>query len=392
VAQRSGIALQGGGAHGAFAWGVLDRLLDEVKVGRFEIAAVSGTSAGALNAAALTLGLLDNPNRARDELRTLWERTAGRAQLINPLVMASGLMGIEKREEWNVDDTPLVAVLEMIALRISPYDWGPFYWNPLAPIIESALPGLDRLKGPGGPELFICATRIRDNRREVFRRPHIDRDVLLASACKPTDFQAIEIGGERYWDGGYMGNPALDPLFNTTGETAVDDIVLIQINPLRRSDGWPISATRIADRLNQITFNASLVLEVNTIHTVNKLLEQSPPDAECHRNYRPIRLHAIANETFMQTLGVMSKFNPYWPFLKALFEVGRTTADRWLDEHGDKIGRQTSWDIEDVVKPKLRIQGASKIASNSPAPNPEISSHDETSGEAEPRQHTKIAS
>jgi NTE family protein len=363
VAQRIGIALQGGGAHGAFTWGVLDRLLDEVKAGRFEIAAVSGTSAGALNAAALTLGLLDNPDRARDQLHTLWQRTADSAQLINPLVVASRLMGIEKREAWNIDDMPLAAALEVMALRVSPYDWGPFYRNPIAPVIESAFPGLDRLKSEGGPQLFICATRIRDNRREVFSRPHIDRDVLLASACKPTDFQAIEIGGERYWDGGYMGNPALEPLFNTTDATAVDDIVLVQINPLRRSDGWPITATAIADRLNQVTFNASLMLEVNTIHTVNKLLEQSPPDAECHRNYRPIRLHAIANEAFMQTLGVMSKFNPYWPFLKRLFDVGRETADRWLSEHSYKIGQQSSWNIEDVVKPKLRIQGASKVAS-----------------------------
>lgn len=391
MALRIGIALQGGGAHGAFTWGVLDRLLDEVKASRFEIAAVSGTSAGALNAAALTLGLLDDPDRARDQLHTLWQRTADSAQLINPLVVASRLMGIEKREAWNIDDMPLAAALEVIALRVSPYDWGPFYRNPLAPVIESAFPGLDRLKGAGGPQLFICATRIRDNRREVFSRPHIDRDVLLASACKPTDFQAIEIGGERYWDGGYMGNPALEPLFNTTDATAVDDIVLVQINPLRRSDGWPITATAIADRLNQVTFNASLMLEVNTIHTVNKLLEQSPPDAECHRNYRPIRLHAIANEAFMQTLGVMSKFNPYWPFLKRLFDVGRVTADRWLSEHGDKIGRQSSWNVEDVVKPKLRIQGASKVPSNSPAPRSEISLHDESYGEAKPQQYPKIA-
>jgi len=389
VAQRIGIALQGGGAHGAFTWGVLDRLLDEVKVGRLEIAAVSGTSAGALNAAALTLGFLDGPDRARDQLRNLWERTSDSAQLINPLVMASRLMGIERREAWNIDAMPLAAALEMMALRISPYDLGPFYRNPLAPVIESALPGLDRLKGEGGPRLFICATRIRDNRREVFSRPHIDRDVLLASACKPTDFQAIEIGGERYWDGGYMGNPALEPLFKATDATAVDDILLVQINPLRRSDGWPITATAIADRLNQITFNASLMLEVNTIHTVNKLLEQSPSDAECHRNYRPIRLHAIANETFMQTLGVMSKFNPYWPFLKRLFDVGRVTADRWLSEHGDKIGRQSSWSIEDVVKPKLRVQGAPKV-SRSPASRPEISLPDERYGEARP-QYPKIA-
>jgi NTE family protein len=143
VAQRIGIALQGGGAHGAFAWGVLDRLLDDVKAGRFEIGAVSGTSAGALNAAALTLGLLDDPDRARDRLRTLWERTADRAQLINPLVAASRLMRIEQRERWSIDDSPLAVALEMMALRTSPYDWGPFYRNPLAPVIESALPGLE---------------------------------------------------------------------------------------------------------------------------------------------------------------------------------------------------------------------------------------------------------
>jgi NTE family protein len=190
-----------------------------------------------------------------------------------------------------------------------------------------------------------------------------------------------------------MGNPALEPLFkNRTGDTAVDDIVLVQINPLRSSDGWPTSATKIADRLNQITFNASLILEVNTIHTVNKLLEQSPPDAECHRKYRPIRLHAIANETFMQTLGVVSKFNPYLPFLERLLEVGRQTADRWLKEHGENIGRQSTWDIEDVVKPKLRIQDGSTTASNSSAPTPAISSRDESDVEVQPRQYPKTVS
>ena len=391
MAQRIGIALQGGGAHGAFTWGVLDRLLDEVKAGRLEIVAVSGTSAGALNAAALTLGLLDDPDCARDRLKTLWQRTADAAQAINPLVMASHFMGIEQRQAWNIDDTPLAAALEMMALRISPYDWGAFYRNPLASVVERAFPELDRLKSEGGPKLFICTTRIRDNRREVFSRPYIDRDVLLASACKPTDFQAIEIGGERYWDGGYMGNPALEPLFNATDATTVDDIVLVQINPLQRSDGWPITATAIADRLNQITFNASLLLEVNTIHTVNKLLEQSPPEADCHRNYRPIRLHAIANETFMQTLGVMSKFNPYRPFLTRLFDVGRATADPWLSEHGDKIGQQSSWNVEDVVKPRLRIQDGSKVASNSPVSRPDISLRDESYGEAKPRQYPRIA-
>jgi nucleoside-diphosphate-sugar epimerase/predicted acylesterase/phospholipase RssA len=366
---RIGLALQGGGAHAAFAWGVLDRLLEEVEAGRLEITAISGTSAGALNAAALALGLAHSADAARRSLRRLWECIADEARPFNPFVVASSLDRIERGERWNVDNKFVAQILERF--RISPYDL-PGYSNPLVPVIERALRDLGPLQVEGEPHLFVCATRIRDNQQVTFTRPRITADVLLASACEPLLFQAIEIDGERYWDGGYMGNPSLVPLIDVDG---VDDIIVVEINPINRTDGLPRSFSEITDRLNEITFNTSLMHELTTIHTVNKLLEQSPPGAASHRNYRPIRLHKISNEPFMQTLGVVSKHNPYWPFLEKLFLVGRDTADLWLAQHGKSIGEKSTLNVEEDIKPvlrqeKVRVSVASDRSNFLATPNP----------------------
>ena len=353
-ARRIGVALQGGGAHGAFTWGVLDRLVDEVVEGRLEIAAISGTSAGALNGAALALGLLQGPVPAREMLAKLWRRNSELSEF-NPLVIQSRIMEIEERGAWNIDDSNVASLTSLFALRFSPYDLGALYHNLLEPLIDSALPDLDRLNGANGPALFICATQISDNSRKIFRRPHITRDALLASACLPTEFKAIEIGKERYWDGGYLGNPALKPLFDRD-ETSqpVDDIIVIRTNPLLRTDGWPTSARQIADRLNEITFNAALILEADGICTVNKLLAHLKEDSACRSKYREIRLHMIADDPLMQALGYVSKFNPYPPFLDYLHGAGRRAADTWLARHINDIGACTTWNIDEDVKKKLR--------------------------------------
>ena len=348
--KRIGLALQGGGAHGAFTWGVLDRLLDEVEAGRIEIAAISGTSAGALNGAALALGLLDGPAQARALLAELWTTTAAEARL-TPFVITAAMLGIERCGDWNLDDSFAARWLDASSLAFSPYDWrAP---NLLAPVIAKALPHLHRLDRRGGPGLFVCATRVSDNARKIFKRGEIDANALLASACLPTDFESIEIAGERYWDGGYMGNPALEPLISHRYfSDPVEDLLVVRVNPLRRTDGWPTSTRQIADRLNEITFNASLVLEVNGICAVNALLARAPPD--CHGKYRQIRLHAIANDGVMQRLGHVSKLNPYAPFLDYLRSVGREAADEWLRDHWRDLGQRTSWNIDEQVKKRMR--------------------------------------
>jgi len=345
------LALQGGGAHGAFTWGVLDRLLDEVAAGRFRVGAICGTSAGAINGALCARGLIDSPAAAQQLLRRFWEASAERAYWGgNPFVR---LLQPALGAKWNLDWTPVAMLVDMLTQVISPYDV-PFYANPLRDLIQELVPDLDRLNGSDdlAPRLFIGATNVATNGRKVFEPPDITIDALLASTCIPTAFRAIEDGTAAYWDGGFTGNPPLEPLL-----TAAQDLILVQINPLVRGDMPPRSARDILDRMNEIIFNASLVLELNGINVVNKLLAATGATGT---GYRPIRFHRIADDDFMQTLGVSSKSNPSWPFLRELHDKGWTAADAWLTENPDCLGRRSSCDIQgDLLDPVLKASAAS---------------------------------
>jgi NTE family protein len=361
MTHRVALALQGGGAHGAFTWGVLDRLLDEVGQERLEIGALSGASAGAINATLCAAGLCSGPSPAQSAARAqallgdFWHALSERAFFSgNPLLggLIPGFLS-----GWNIDWNPAVIALDAAALVLSPYDT-PFYTNPLRPLLEDFLPptALDALNSNPNLPVFICATNVASGQRRMFTQPDIGRDTLLASACLPSHFQAIQLGADVYWDGGYMGNPALAPLVKRAG-----DIVVVTVNPITVEDTPPRQERAILDRVNDISWNAPLVLELNAVHAINKLLARLPPGPGEQTGYRPIRLHMIRNDHLMAPLGSSGKMNASPAFLEWLFDGGRATAGRWLAQHYDDLGQRSScdwkddFDLEaDVIDPNLK--------------------------------------
>lgn len=325
------IALQGGGAHGAFTWGVLDRLLDEK---RLHIDGISGTSAGAMNAVVLADGFArgGGPAGAQRALRAFWKAVSA-ASRFSPLqrTLLDRLMG-----NWSLDSSPGYLLLQMTGSLISPYDFNPLNINPLRDLLRR-LVDFDRVRACNELNLFISATNVRTGKARVFRRHELDVDKIMASACLPQLFQAVEIDGEAYWDGGYMGNPALFPLID---ETDAHDLIIIQINPIVR-DELPRSAPEIMNRLNEITFNASLVREISSILLMKRLIDEE------HINrvrYTDMRLHHIKADAELERLSVSSKFNAEWEFLDHLHRIGYAAAERWITANIDRVGRESTLD------------------------------------------------
>lgn len=325
------LALQGGGAHGAFTWGVLDRLFED---DRIWIEAISGTSAGAMNAIVAAQGMYEGQAEgARAHLARYWRRVseAGRASPIKrtPLDIAMGT--------WSVDNSPAYIFLDLLNRLASPYDLNPLGFNPLRGILED-LVDFRKVRDCRDMGVFLSATNVETGRARVFSRDEITIDVALASACLPSMFHAVEIDGQYYWDGGFMGNPVLFPFYE---ESPADDIVIIQINPIYR-EGVPKSARDIANRLNEITFNASLMKELRAFHFITELLERHeiPPE-----NRRQMHIHMIEARKRMRPLGASSKLNTEWAFLLHLFEIGREAAGRWLERHYDDLGVRSSLDV-----------------------------------------------
>jgi len=334
------LALQGGGSHGAFTWGVLDRLLEEVAAGRLLISALSGTSAGALNAALTVSGLVQGgPDRARAKLETFW-RTLSRQGFLagNNLVFPEpGFSG------FNLDNSPVGIALEAAGLVLSPYT-NPFYSDPLAPLVTQAFPPaeLAQLNADAGPRLFVAATNVTSNGRRVFTQPGITTDALRASAALPSGFKAVTIEGDPYWDGGYLANPALNPLL-----AHAQDVLLVLVNAFHRDNMPPKGARSILDRLNEISFNASIVLELNAIEAINRLLaELAAGGVPYTGRYKPIRLHAIRNDAFVEQLGFVSKSATSWNFLSALHDAGHQTADQWLHVHAGDLGQVATFNAK----------------------------------------------
>lgn len=361
---RVSLALQGGGAHGAFTWGVLDRLLDEVRAGRLEFAALSGTSAGAINAALCAAGLGDdaqqagNAERAQQLLTGFWNALAEQAFYSGNPLLGGTVQNYFPNfvPTWNIDWSPAAIAYEMVSLVLSPYD-APFYSNPLVPLLRQFLPPptLAALNRAGAPPLFVCATNVNTNKRRVFSRPDISLDSLLASAALPTNFQAIEVDGAVYWDGVFMGNPALAPLVK-----AAQDMIVVSINP-RRINTAPRTAREILDRLNDIGGNAPLILEMNAIHAVNKLLSRLRPEQAAASGFQTVHMHLLRDDELLAPLGVVGKGNASAAFLAWLHDAGHATAERWLAAHIDDLGLTStaSWkegfDPEfDLIDPVLK--------------------------------------
>ena len=325
------LALQGGGSHGAFTWGVLDRLLDEPDL-RF--AGVSGTSAGALNAAVLATGLAEGGRAgAQAALRAFWLDVAAQGACFGrwPSLPGAGLGA------FNLDQNPFFALGQLFLRSFSPYQFNPGGANTLRPVLQRHVRPAALKTGPLA--LFVTATAVRSGQPRVFTRDDLSIDALLASACLPQLFRAVEIDGEPYWDGGYTGNPAIWPLIY---ETEALDIVLVKINPLQRP-GQPEAPEEIADRVNEITFNAGLVGEMRAIHFVQRLIQQgllSPGE------YKDLRLHMVADDEGLAPLNPSSKLNTERGFLEALRDQGQVAAERFLAAHRQDLGQRSSLDLQ----------------------------------------------
>ncbi|WP_120501188.1 patatin-like phospholipase family protein [Roseovarius sp. EL26] len=334
--KRINLALQGGGAHGAFTWGVLDRLLEEDDI---EIAAISGTSAGAMNGAALKSGLItDGRSGARACLDWFWEQMGATGDLRLPDWMAQGTPWSNMVNQM-AELSPAYLMGEAMRQVVSPYAYGPFYQNPLERIVRQFEYG--QVCAGDGPQLFVGATNVHSGKIRIFKGNEITPEALLASACLPTMFQAVEIDDEHYWDGGYAGNPALFPLF---AKDLPDDIMIININPLERPE-VPKSPQDIQNRINEISFNSSLLRELRAIDFVQRLLDQ---DAMEQGAMKRVNVHMIADDDLMRNLSVATKLLPTPNLLHQLKEAGRAAADVFLDQHSDDLNQRSSTDLEEM--------------------------------------------
>ncbi len=313
------LALQGGGSHGAFTWGVLDRLLEDETI-RFD--GVSGASAGAMNAAVLASGWAHDGHRgAQAALRAFWLDVAAKGACFgNPAAMGMGL------QSW---------LQGFVMQNFSPYQFNPFDINPLRDVLREHVDPQALRDGP--LSLFVTATAVQSGQPRVFDRRDLTLDALLASACLPQLFQAVKVDGEPYWDGGYSGNPALWPLIYGTQTL---DVLLIKINPLHRA-GVPDTPGEIADRINEITFNAGLVAEMRAIGFVQRLIAQGSLQPGSYKN---LRLHMVADEKGLAELHPASKLDTRREFLERLHAMGRHSAGAWLKAHRADLGQRSSMD------------------------------------------------
>lgn len=331
MTRRVSLGLQGGGAHGAFTWGALDRIMDEVDAGRLEIAAISGASAGGINAVVAACGLVEGgPALAKSRLAELWRTISARGAL------GGNALFFGEPGPWgfNIDWSPGAIALEALGLVVSP-DTNPFYRDALGPLLGEVLPParLAALNEAGAPRVFVTATDTRRCTRRHWSQPDLSVDALRASACLPTEFKAVEIDGVPYWDGGYLANPALDPLL-----PFADEMVLVLVNPLDDPAAPPHGPRAILSRLNQITFNASVVLELNAIEAINSLLGELRTQGVAYAGrYRPIQVGLVRDEPFMAGLGTVSKSSTSRVLLDALHGAGFAAADRFFATGGDGV-------------------------------------------------------
>jgi NTE family protein len=326
------LALQGGGAHGAFTWGVLDRLLEEE---RLEFDGISATSAGAMNATVMVYGYQQGGRAgAKGALANFWRRIAhAAAQTPFQATWWDKMMGNQ-----SLDHSPAFVWLDFVSRVLSPYQLNPLNWNPLRDVLAASV-DFEAMRRRQLPiKLFLCATNVRSGKAKVFDESELSVDAVLASGCLPFLFKAVEIDGEAYWDGGYMGNPAIFPLIYHCDSP---DVMVVHINPLMRKE-LPTTAGEILNRINEISFNSSLMREMRAISFVTHLIDDGQVEMD---RLKRLHIHAISAEEKMQEFSVLSKFNADWDFLLELKEVGRDHADAWLKENFDSIGRRSTIDI-----------------------------------------------
>jgi len=323
------LALQGGGAHGAFGWGVMDKFLED---GRIEIEGLSGTSAGSMNAVVYAYGKLKGNDGAREALHDFWKA-----------ISDAGQKFAMPRMPWDmgIKENPMQDMMKSMMSVFSPYQLNPMNYNPLREVLEQQV-DFEKLERSQGTKLFLCATNVRTGKVRIFNTPEITADVVLASACLPQVFQAVEIEGEHYWDGGYMGNPVLYPLFYHTKSR---DVVILHINPIERP-GPPTTAADIANRLNEITFNSSLIKELRAVYFVQKLLDDGWIKDEFREKLKYVLIHSVRADNAMSDLSSASKMSSDWKFLTMLRDRGRALATEWLAHNCDHLGVRSTVDLK----------------------------------------------
>lgn len=334
------LALQGGGSHGALTWGVLDRLLEDERIG---IAAMSGTSAGAMNAAVVADGLVQGGRAgARTALEIFWKAVSDAAKF-SPIQRSiwDRLSG-----NWSLDRSPSYLFFEQFTRAFSPYEWNWLDINPLRDLLTAQV-DFSRVNRCPDLKVFVTATNVRTGRAKIFTQPRLSVETIMASACLPFMFKAVEIEGEAYWDGGYIGNPALYPLVD---DRTTRDIVVVQVNPMVR-EALPTSGRDILNRINEITFNSSLLKELRAIELLHELLEVENLESERYRN---LFVHLIHAHEELQHLDASSKLNAEWEYLLYLKERGRRWADDFLREHFDDLGERGTLDIRKLFADSFR--------------------------------------
>lgn len=331
------LAFQGGGAHGAYTWGVADKLLED---GRIEINAITATSAGAMNAAALAYGFhIGGVDGAREKLREFWRAVASVKESfgLGSHSFTPSLPGMDQMRRMFTRMT-----MQSINRWASPYQFNPFDYNPLRDILTDVI-DFEELNKCDAIKLFITATNVETGKAKIFRNPEICPDRLLASACLPSLYKAVEIDGEFYWDGGFMGNPSLWPLFY---ETDVEDLLVVHINPIVRKE-VPKTPAEIDNRVNEISFNTALLKEMRAIAFVQKLVGDGWIKEKYQDKLSDIKFHSIRADKVFSSLDMSSKFDTNWTFLEVLMEHGRTEAAAWLDQNETALGRRSTVNLHE---------------------------------------------
>jgi NTE family protein len=333
--KRINLALQGGGAHGAFTWGVLDHLLTDE---RLLIEGISGTSAGAVNAVMLADGLArGGREEAQKRLADFWRAASSTGNV--PAMQREVLRRLLSFTP--LEGTPVQAWFNAVSKYFSPYDVNPLNINPLKDLIEHFV-DFEALRACRDLQIFISATNVQTGRVRIFSREKITADAVMASACLPLLFRAVEIDGVPYWDGGYLGNPVIFPFFRTT---STEDVLVVQINPLVRHE-TPTSSSEIMNRINEITFNSSLIDEYRAIDFVARLIDQGRlPRGTGPGEYRRINVHRIVLERFGTHFDSFSKLSTDYDFFEMLRLSGKRAARRFMDEHFGDIGKRSTVDL-----------------------------------------------
>jgi len=326
------LALQGGGAHGAFAWGAIDHLLAD---DRIDIEAISATSAGAMNAVVLADALTDGDrDHARERLTAFWKAIADAGAKYSPVKPLKGWDGKPLPAEYS----PFYWMFDTMLRVFSPYQLNPFNFNPLRDVLNEQV-DFEKLRSTKGVNVHLCATNVETGKVRIFNRDELTADTVLASACLPFLFQTIEIEGSNYWDGGYIGNPAIFPLIYGSKSC---DVVIIHINPIVRH-GVPKTATEILNRINEISFNSSLMREMRAIAFVTRLIAKNKLKAS---EMKQMLIHSIRDDEVMTAHSVASKMSPDWDFLCELRQSGAEVTKRWMQSHFNDIGARSSVDLE----------------------------------------------